>query len=89
VVGQKLRDYAASPDLAAATERYLEKICEATKRNPEDRKARHPDIPWSDIRALGNILRHAYDQVHPEIIWKIVVSRLGTASCSDRGDAGR
>jgi hypothetical protein len=28
--GKSDQDYAASPDLAAATERCLEKICEAT-----------------------------------------------------------
>ena len=31
-----------------------------------------PEQPWSEIRAVGNILRHEYDNVDPLIIWNIV-----------------
>jgi uncharacterized protein with HEPN domain len=33
---------------------------------------RAPDVPWFEIRALGNILRHEYDEIDAEIIWDTV-----------------
>jgi len=30
----------------------------------------YPDVPWKDVRGLSNILRHVYDKIDPEIIWK-------------------
>jgi uncharacterized protein with HEPN domain len=35
-------------------------------------KARHPDVPWRDIAAIGNILRHEYPAVNRDIVWRIV-----------------
>lgn len=31
-----------------------------------------PDQPWQAIRSVGNVLRHAYDDVDPGAIWQIV-----------------
>jgi uncharacterized protein with HEPN domain len=28
-----------------------------------------PEIDWPRLRGLGNILRHAYNRVDPEILW--------------------
>ena len=28
-----------------------------------------PDIPWGQIRGLGNQLCHAYDGINPDILW--------------------
>jgi uncharacterized protein with HEPN domain len=35
-----------------------------------------PDQPWSEIRAVGNVLRHEYDWVDPAVIWRIVSEDL-------------
>lgn len=35
-----------------------------------------PDRPWSEVRGVGNHLRHAYDRVDPDIIWEIIVGDL-------------
>ncbi len=34
---------------------------------------RNPSIPWSAIRALGNVLRHEYGEINATIIWRTVV----------------
>jgi uncharacterized protein with HEPN domain len=34
------------------------------------------DVPWRQIRDLGNLLRHAYDKVDLEIIWRTVTDDL-------------
>jgi uncharacterized protein with HEPN domain len=53
-------------------ERGLEIISEASRRVPAEAKANHPDIPWPKIAAIGNVLRHEYRGVAPEIIWRVV-----------------
>jgi len=33
---------------------------------------RHPDIPWRQIRAIANILRHAYGRIDLTVVWDTV-----------------
>jgi uncharacterized protein with HEPN domain len=49
-------------DVYAVT-RAIEIISEASKRLPDEVRARHPDMPWRDIRDAGNFYRHQYDNV--------------------------
>ena len=35
-----------------------------------------PDQPWGDIRGMGNRLRHAYDRIDADLIWKTAQARL-------------
>jgi uncharacterized protein with HEPN domain len=35
-----------------------------------------PDQPWPAIRAVGNVLRHEYDRVDPDVIWRIITDDL-------------
>ncbi len=74
--GRTLRDYASAPDLAAAVERYLERLSEASRHIPQDMRDRHPDIDWRGVSDVGNVLRHAYEQVVDEEIWRIVTDDL-------------
>jgi uncharacterized protein with HEPN domain len=39
-------------------------------------KARHPEVPWRDIGAIGNILRHEYPAVNRDIIWRIATEDM-------------
>jgi len=43
---------------------------------PADERARHPDIPWSEIVGLRNRLIHGYDSVDFDILWQIVSDDL-------------
>ena len=47
----------------------------AGRRLTEDIKERRPEIPWPKVAGIGNVLRHAYDQVAPDVLWKL--GRLG------------
>ena len=49
--------YRAEPDLAAAVERYLERLSEASRHIPDDLKGRHPHIDWRGVADIGNALR--------------------------------
>jgi uncharacterized protein with HEPN domain len=55
-----------------AVERCLMRISEAARKLEGFAEMIAPDQPWSGIRAVGNVLRHEYDNVEPAIIWEIV-----------------
>ena len=55
-----------------AVTRCLEIIFEASRRLPEDVKARHPAIGWKQMAGAGNIYRHDYEDVAAEFVWETV-----------------
>ena len=59
-----------------AVERCIERICEAAHRLGGRAEELMPNQPWGDIRGMGNRLRHAYDRVDIDIIWKTAQARL-------------
>jgi uncharacterized protein with HEPN domain len=52
-------------------ERGIEVISEASRHLAEDIKARQAQIPWSKVAGIGNVLRHAYDRIAPDVLWKL------------------
>lgn len=74
--GKSLDDYLAHAWLRLATQRGVEIISEASRHLPRDLRARHPEIPWPDIAAIGNILRHGYDSLDHTIVWGVVDTHL-------------
>jgi len=42
----------------------------------DELKARHPQIPWSKVAGIGNILRHEYAGVSAPVMWKLVQEDL-------------
>ena len=68
-----------------AVERGLEIISEATRHIPDDCKALAPEIPWRQIAAIGNLLRHEYQRADSSATWNIVTEHLpGLAQAVDR-----
>src|ERR1700752_291738 len=57
-------------------ERGIEIISEASRRLPEAMKARHPTIPWPKVAAIGNPLRHEYENVAHDVWWHVVHDNL-------------
>jgi len=55
-----------------AVTRCLEIISEASRRLPDDLKARHPAIAWRDVAGAGNIYRHEYEDVSARQVWDTV-----------------
>jgi uncharacterized protein with HEPN domain len=45
---------------------------------PEALKLEHPHIDWRGVADIGNVLRHAYDQVVDQEIWETVTQDLGS-----------
>jgi uncharacterized protein with HEPN domain len=59
-----------------AVTRCLEIISEASRRLPEDLKARHPEIAWKEMAGAGNVYRHDYEDVVARFVWDTVERAL-------------
>lgn len=50
-------------------------VSEATARlldlDPEI-APRHPEVPWPQVRAIANVLRHQYGRIDMEIVWDTI-----------------
>jgi uncharacterized protein with HEPN domain len=55
-----------------ALARVLELVGEAATRVPRDLQQRHPDVPWSGIIGLRNVLIHGYDKIDWDQIWMVL-----------------
>ena len=53
-----------------AVVRQLEIIGEATKRISKEFRSKHPDIPWSDMAGMRDVLIHDYIDVDLGVVWK-------------------
>ena len=74
--GQTFALFKGEAILQAAIERFVERISEASRHIPQDLLDAYPHIPWPDVRAIGNILRHEYHRVAPEVIWKTATTAV-------------
>jgi uncharacterized protein with HEPN domain len=63
--------FAADRRVRQLVERNVEIISEASRRLPDGTKAAEPDVPWREIAGIGDILRHDYGIVRPDILWGI------------------
>jgi uncharacterized protein with HEPN domain len=73
------RDFIAFRDdlqTVYAVTRCLEIISEASRRLPDDLKARHPSIAWRNLAGAGNVYRHDYEDVEATQLWDAVVLAL-------------
>jgi uncharacterized protein with HEPN domain len=57
-------------------ERGIEVISEASRHLTGEMKSRRAEIPWSRVAGIGNVLRHAYDRVAPEVLWRLAQDDL-------------
>ena len=72
VSGMDFEAFRQDPKTVAAVERKLQIISEAAIRLGEEAERRCSGQPWADIRGIGNWLRHRYDRVELDTIWKTV-----------------
>ncbi len=56
--------------------RNLEVIGEAARNIPDNIRFNYPDIPWTRMVGLRNIVIHAYFTVDLNIIWQIIQVNL-------------
>ena len=72
LIGKSFHDFEGDWLPRRGVERGIEIISEANRRLPVELRALQPDIPWHEIAAIGNILRHRYHSISMPIIWEVV-----------------
>ncbi len=65
-------------------ERNLEILSEGSSRIPRDLQATEPDVGWSALASLGNVLRHEYHRIEPGHLWTLSTDELGPLSAALR-----
>ena len=76
VVGKSLADYQNDWLLRHALQRAIEIISEASRALPDDVRALRPEVPWPQVRAIGNVLRHEYQGLSDKILWGVIVDEV-------------
>lgn len=59
-----------------AVVRRLEIIGEAANKLPKQFHHKYPDIPWSKMIGLRNIVVHDYSNVDMELVWNLIQTTL-------------
>lgn len=57
-------------------ERGIEIISEASRRISPAMKARRSEIPRAKVAGIGNVLRHEYEHVAPDVLWHVLQDNL-------------
>lgn len=55
---------------------HLQIIGEAARALPDNIRDKYPDIPWSKIVGMRNILVHNYFGIDVDIVWAVIVNDL-------------
>jgi uncharacterized protein with HEPN domain len=71
LAGKTAAHFSEDTFLRLAVERSFEIISEASRRLPEDVKARATGIDWLGVADLGNRLRHTYHRIDANLLWEI------------------
>lgn len=74
--GKSLADFKQDWLLRLATQRAPEIVSEASRHIPDELLVLAPDVPWKQIRGIGNILRHEYHRIADDVIWAVVTENV-------------
>ena len=55
---------------------YLQVVGEAARALSADFRDRHPEIVWSDVIGMRNILAHRYFGIDVDVVWSVVEEDL-------------
>jgi uncharacterized protein with HEPN domain len=76
VVGTEFDSFRGDPTLTRAFVRSLEIIGEATKKLPDEIRAKQPDIEWRKVAGMRDRLIHDYFGVDYTIVWDVATNKL-------------
>ena len=80
--------FAADWKTQDAAERCLERISEAARKLGESLDAKYPDVEFRKLRQLGSVLRHDYDEIRADMLWRSLNSRLDPLEAACRRELG-
>ena len=76
VEGFTFERYVTDDKTQAAVERHFQIITEAAYRLGDEADEVCPGPDWHGYCGMGNVLRHAYHRIQPELIWKATTVEL-------------
>jgi uncharacterized protein with HEPN domain len=74
--GKTLDDFRSDWLLRHGVQRGIEIISEAARHLPDAVLELAPEIPWKQVRGIGNILRHEYHKTSDTLVWAVVTENL-------------
>lgn len=82
IVGDRMDfDFAKDRIAVLATERCVQIVTEAVIQLGQERMEQiAPEQPWNDIRHMGNMMRHEYERIEPDVIYNTVKEDLSKLS---------
>jgi uncharacterized protein with HEPN domain len=83
--GANYKDFLDNRMLRNAVERNLEIIGEAARCVSQGIRDAHPEIPWTAIIALRNVLTHEYGEIRYERLWTICAEQLSVLVAQLKG----
>jgi uncharacterized protein with HEPN domain len=64
-------------------------ISEASRHLGPDVKARHPQIPWATVAAIRSVLRHDYERIAADVVWRLATVDLPILEAACRPELAR
>lgn len=74
--GKTKEEFFSDSQCQDAVIRRLEIIGEAARRISEETRTAYPDLPWSDMVSMRNVMIHEYDDVDLVIVWETIKNDL-------------
>jgi uncharacterized protein with HEPN domain len=71
-----LEEFESSWERQWLVERGVQIVSEASRHLNAKLKARHPQIPWTKVSGIGSVLRHDYERIAADVIWKLATIDL-------------
>lgn len=73
IKGLNERELDADDTLYAACQFRILVIAEAAKDLPATYRSLHPEIAWSGLIRMGDLLRHQYFRIESQVVWQAIV----------------
>jgi uncharacterized protein with HEPN domain len=89
VGGLSLEEFENSWEHQWLVERGVLIVSEASRHLGAELKTRHPEIPWTKVAGIGSVLRHDYERIAPDVIWKLATIDLPILDAACRDELAR
>jgi uncharacterized protein with HEPN domain len=89
MAGKTFAEFEVDWEFRFVIQRAIEIISEATRRIPDELKAMRPEIRWSSIAGISNVLRHEYHTVSNKVVWDVVQAELAPLKAAIEAIAAR